>query len=205
MCTCSACGWDLTPYPPSLGEVSADYWNRQQTQLTWAQNCWKQLQTSAISQSQDILNRLDQLGTGLIALERQLQLAAAERAALQERLGQGQSGQIELGMTTATPSPGVESSPTNKPEVVALALGSFTEVSTVMACLATQKSVVLDLKNMEPDAAQRTVDFVSGFIHSFGGRPEQLSEEVFLFIPQPRSQEASLELEPFRDHLDNLQ
>jgi len=128
----------------------------------------------------------------LIALERQLQLAAAERAALQERLGQGQSGQIELGMTTATPSPGVESSPTNKPEVVALALGSFT-------------SVVLDLKNMEPDAAQRTVDFVSGFIHSFGGRPEQLSEEVFLFIPQPRSQEASLELEPFRDHLDNLQ
>jgi len=192
MYTCSACGWDLTPYPPSLGEVSADYWNRQQTQLTWAQNCWKQLQTSAISQSQDILNHLDQLGTGLIALERQLQLAAAERAALQERLGQGQSGQIELGMTTATPSPGVESSPTNKPEVVALALGSFT-------------SVVLDLKNMEPDAAQRTVDFVSGFIHSFGGRPEQLSEEVFLFIPQPRSQEASLELEPFRDHLDNLQ
>ena len=52
-------------------------------------------------------------------------------------------------------------------------------------CLAVQqlKTVVLHLGGMDPEEAQRTIDFVSGGVYALDGQSERLGETVFLFAP----------------------
>jgi cell division inhibitor SepF len=45
------------------------------------------------------------------------------------------------------------------------------------------KTVVLHLGAMEPEEAQRTIDFVSGGVYAMDGQSERLGETVFLFAP----------------------
>ena len=37
---CPVCGWDLTPYPPTLGEIPQSYQEKAQTNLAWSRKKW---------------------------------------------------------------------------------------------------------------------------------------------------------------------
>jgi cell division inhibitor SepF len=45
------------------------------------------------------------------------------------------------------------------------------------------KTVVLHLEALDPQEAQRIIDFVSGGVYAIDGQSERLGESVFLFAP----------------------
>jgi cell division inhibitor SepF len=59
----------------------------------------------------------------------------------------------------------------------------FDEVSDAVRALHERKTVVLNLTLMEPDQAQRSVDFVSGATHALGGDLERVGDSIFIFAP----------------------
>jgi cell division inhibitor SepF len=63
-------------------------------------------------------------------------------------------------------------------------LESFYEIPKLLNALNAGKSVVLNVKAMPPEVAQRSVDFVSGFIHGINGHQEQLESGIFMFMPR---------------------
>lgn len=68
-------------------------------------------------------------------------------------------------------------------QVVVMELCSFTEVSQAIDALWQYKSVVLNLSRMEPEQAQRAVDFIAGATYALQGNQEQLGEGIFIFMP----------------------
>jgi cell division inhibitor SepF len=49
--------------------------------------------------------------------------------------------------------------------------------------LRERKTVILNLTMMEPDQAQRAVDFVAGGTYAIDGQQERVGESIFLFAP----------------------
>jgi cell division inhibitor SepF len=68
-------------------------------------------------------------------------------------------------------------------EVVVLEPRSFEEMPQVIQALRERKSVVLNLTIMDPDQAQRAVDFVAGGTFAIDGHQERIGESIFLFTP----------------------
>lgn len=68
-------------------------------------------------------------------------------------------------------------------EVVILQPRSFEEVPQAVKLLRERKSVVLNMMLMDPDQAQRSVDFVAGGVFAIDGHQERLGENIFLFTP----------------------
>lgn len=68
-------------------------------------------------------------------------------------------------------------------EMVLFQPRSFEEMPQVVSLLRERKSVVLNLILMDPDQAQRSVDFVSGGVYAIDGHQERLGENIFLFTP----------------------
>jgi cell division inhibitor SepF len=68
-------------------------------------------------------------------------------------------------------------------EVVVLEPRSFEEMPQVIIALRERKSVVLNLTIMDPDQAQRAVDFVAGGTFAIDGHQERIGESIFLFTP----------------------
>ncbi|MFW6296046.1 MAG: cell division protein SepF [Halothece sp.] len=68
-------------------------------------------------------------------------------------------------------------------EVVVFEPRSFEEMPQVIQSLRERKSVVLNLTIMEPDEAQRAVDFVAGGTYAIDGHQERIGESIFLFTP----------------------
>jgi cell division inhibitor SepF len=68
-------------------------------------------------------------------------------------------------------------------EILLLEPRSFEEMPQAVAALRERKSVVLNLALMNPDMAQRCVDFVAGGVYAIGGNQERLGEHIFLFTP----------------------
>jgi cell division inhibitor SepF len=68
-------------------------------------------------------------------------------------------------------------------EVVVLEPRSFEEMPQVIQALRERKSVVLNLTIMDPDQAQRAVDFVAGGTFALDGHQERIGESIFLFTP----------------------
>lgn len=60
---------------------------------------------------------------------------------------------------------------------------TFEEIPQAVAALRERKSVVLNLGFMDPDMAQRSVDFVAGGSFAIDGHQERLGENIFLFTP----------------------
>lgn len=60
---------------------------------------------------------------------------------------------------------------------------SFTEVPQAILMLRDRKSVILNIQLMDPDEAQRSVDFVAGGAYAIDGHQERLGEYLFLFTP----------------------
>jgi len=68
-------------------------------------------------------------------------------------------------------------------EVVIMQPRSFAEIPQVIQALRERKSVVLNLTMIEPEQAQRVVDFVAGGTYSIQGNQERIGKDVFLFTP----------------------
>ena len=68
-------------------------------------------------------------------------------------------------------------------EVVVIEPHSFDEIPQVIQTLRERRSVVLNLNVMDPDEAQRAVDFVAGGTYAIDGHQERIGESIFLFTP----------------------
>ena len=60
---------------------------------------------------------------------------------------------------------------------------SFDEMPKAIQALRERKTVILNLTMMEPDQAQRAVDFVAGGTFAIDGHQERVGESIFLFAP----------------------
>lgn len=68
-------------------------------------------------------------------------------------------------------------------EVLVVEPSSFEELPKASLAVQEGKSVVLNLSIMEPDEAQRAVDFMAGGVYVLGGYQERIGESIFLFTP----------------------
>ncbi|NEO26888.1 MAG: cell division protein SepF, partial [Kamptonema sp. SIO4C4] len=92
----------------------------------------------------------------------------------------------ETGMASATSRSnviGMPGSANGVSEVVVIEPRSFEEMPQVIQALRERKSVVLNLTVIDPDEAQRAVDFVAGGTYAIDGHQERISESIFLFTP----------------------
>ena len=76
--------------------------------------------------------------------------------------------------------PGISNSSS---EVSLMEPRSFDEMPRVIQALRERKTVILNLTMMEPDQAQRAVDFVAGGTFAIDGHQERVGESIFLFAP----------------------
>ncbi len=89
-------------------------------------------------------------------------------------LGNGLSSSNVIGM------PGIS---TGNSEVNLMEPRSFDEMPRAIQALRERKTVILNLTMMEPDQAQRAVDFVAGGTFAIDGHQERIGESIFLFAP----------------------
>ena len=68
-------------------------------------------------------------------------------------------------------------------EVMVIEPRTFDEMPKVIDSLRERKSVVLNLEMMDPQEAQRAVDFVAGGTYAMDGHYERVGESIFLFTP----------------------
>jgi cell division inhibitor SepF len=68
-------------------------------------------------------------------------------------------------------------------EVVVMEPRTFEEMPQAIRALRERKSVVLNLTIMDPDQAQRAVDFVAGGTYAIDGHQERIGDSIFLFTP----------------------
>ncbi|HEY9848258.1 MAG TPA: cell division protein SepF [Leptolyngbyaceae cyanobacterium] len=68
-------------------------------------------------------------------------------------------------------------------EVVVMEPRTFEEMPQAIQALRERKSVVLNLTMMDPDQAQRAVDFIAGGTYAIDGHQERIGESIFLFTP----------------------
>ena len=76
--------------------------------------------------------------------------------------------------------PGISSSAS---EVSLMEPRSFDEMPQAIQALRERKTVILNLTMMDPDQAQRAVDFVAGGTYAIDGHQERVGESIFLFAP----------------------
>jgi len=72
---------------------------------------------------------------------------------------------------------------TSMAEVCLMEPRSFDEMPRAIQALRERKTVILNLTMMEPDQAQRAVDFVAGGTFAIDGHQERVGESIFLFAP----------------------
>ena len=89
-------------------------------------------------------------------------------------LGNGMPSSNVIGM------PGIS---TTNAEVNLMEPRSFDEMPRAIQALRERKTVILNLTMMEPDQAQRAVDFVAGGTFAIDGHQERIGESIFLFAP----------------------
>ena len=95
-------------------------------------------------------------------------------------------GSVNTNMTSTAKNnviglPGISSNATS--EVVVIEPLNFGEMPQVIKTLRERKSVVLNLNIMDPDEAQRSLDFVAGGTYAIDGHQERVGEKIFLFTP----------------------
>lgn len=102
----------------------------------------------------------------------------SRRSRVRERMMSSDSGITSMGNVIGMPGAmnGVS-------EVVVMEPRSFEEMPQAIQALRERKSVVLNLTIMDPDQAQRAVDFVAGGTYAMDGHQERIGESIFLFTP----------------------
>lgn len=87
------------------------------------------------------------------------------------------------GTTTMNNVIGMPGAVNGMSEVVVMEPRTFEEMPQAIRALRERKSVVLNLTIMDPDQAQRAVDFVAGGTYAIDGHQERIGESIFLFTP----------------------
>ncbi|ACK69012.1 protein of unknown function DUF552 [Gloeothece citriformis PCC 7424] len=90
---------------------------------------------------------------------------------------------VPMGTTTRNNVIGMPGITNGIAEVVVIEPHSFEEMPQVIQTLRERKSVVLNLNVMDPEEAQRAVDFVAGGTYAIDGHQERIGESIFLFTP----------------------
>src|SRR5918998_3269505 len=81
---CSACSWDLTPYPPSLAQpLPSEFLEQEQAKLAWARQMWAKLQSD-----HNVSDASYNLGGQLAEIHGQLKEAKQERSQIRAELQQ---------------------------------------------------------------------------------------------------------------------
>lgn len=68
-------------------------------------------------------------------------------------------------------------------EVMIIEPKSFQDALEVVQSLREYRSVIMNMKELGADKAQRLLDFVSGAAHALDGHQKQIGEGIFLFSP----------------------
>lgn len=103
------------------------------------------------------------------------------RRRVRERTGVG--SEAGVGSNSMNNVIGMPGSVNGLSEVAVIEPRSFEEMPQVIQALRERKSVVLNLTIMDPDQAQRAVDFVAGGTYAIDGHQERIGESIFLFTP----------------------
>ena len=69
------------------------------------------------------------------------------------------------------------------PEVMVITPGRFEDAQNAVLAVREQKVVVLQANHLDPDVAQRAIDFVAGGVSAMDGQAERLDATTFLFAP----------------------
>ena len=64
-----------------------------------------------------------------------------------------------------------------------IAIIGFGNIAQAIQALRERKTVILNLTMMDPDQAQRAVDFIAGGTYAIDGHQERVGESIFLFAP----------------------
>ena len=105
---------------------------------------------------------------------------ARQRRRVRERIVVGTDAGMGSPMNNVIEMPGPAN---NTYEVMVMEPRSFEEMPQAIQALRERKSVVLNLTMMDPDQAQRAVDFVAGGTYAMDGHQERVGESIFLFTP----------------------
>ncbi len=68
-------------------------------------------------------------------------------------------------------------------EIVVLEPKSLEEAKGAADCLKHRRPVIVNLREVEREVAQRIVDFLCGVDYALDGHIQQVGEEIFLFAP----------------------
>lgn len=103
-----------------------------------------------------------------------------QRRRMRERVAVAPEAGLGPAMSNVIGMPGVSNSFS---EVLVMEPRSFEEMPQAIQALRERKSVVLNLTMMDPDQAQRSVDFIAGGTYALDGHQERIGESIFLFTP----------------------
>ncbi|MBE9060142.1 cell division protein SepF [cf. Phormidesmis sp. LEGE 11477] len=115
------------------------------------------------------------------ALVPPMPIEEAERPArrrIRERVLSTESGMVSMNNVIGMPG-----AMNGMSEVMVMEPRTFEEMPQAIQALRERKSVVLNLTIMDPDQAQRAVDFVAGGTYAMDGHQERIGESIFLFTP----------------------
>lgn len=87
-------------------------------------------------------------------------------------LGQGQMNNI-IGLNSSL----------SQSEMLIVEPKSFDEALDIVESLRSRKAIIINLKGLEQEQAQRLIDFVAGATHALDGNQERVGEGIFLFSP----------------------
>lgn len=102
----------------------------------------------------------------------------AVRRRIRERVLSTDSGMVSMNNVIGMPG-----AMNGMSEVLVMEPRTFEEMPQAIQALRERKSVVLNLTIMDPDQAQRAVDFVAGGTYAMDGHQERIGESIFLFTP----------------------
>ena len=100
------------------------------------------------------------------------------RRRIRERVLSTESGMVSMNNVIGMPG-----AMNGMSEVLVMEPRSFEEMPQAIQALRERKSVVLNLTIMDPEQAQRAVDFVAGGTYAMDGHQERIGESIFLFTP----------------------
>lgn len=100
------------------------------------------------------------------------------RRRIRERVLSTESGMVSMNNVIGMPG-----AMNGMSEVMVMEPRTFEEMPQAIQALRERKSVVLNLTIMDPDQAQRAVDFVAGGTYAMDGHQERIGESIFLFTP----------------------
>ena len=77
----------------------------------------------------------------------------------------------------------MNSSVTNKQEVVIFRPNSFNDTSKAADDLRNRRAVIVNMENVDKAMARRVVDFLSGCVYALDGDVKKIAQSAYLFCP----------------------